>query len=352
MRDLGRFHFTDNLDITDDLLTEAAIDKARMKIFEPGCILFPRSGSVALNHRAILGIRASVVSHIGVLKGFASTINSRFLYRCLQSFDMTRLSKKTTGVDSIAFSDVKGIPIPLPPLPEQERIAAILDAAEALRSLREQADRRTADLIPALFHEMFGDPATNPKGWRIEKLEDVCSTTSGGTPDRNNGNYFGGDIPWVKSGELNQKIILKTEECLTDAGLQNSSAKLQPPGTILLAMYGATVGAVAILGIHASTNQAICCIQTGSHLVTDYLYALIKISTPMFLNQRVGGAQPNISQKIIRNMQIPIPPLSLQRAFSARVAGIRTIDANQVTSRRRLDDLFQSLLHRAFRGEF
>jgi type I restriction enzyme S subunit len=198
---------------------------------------------------------------------------------------------------------------------------------------------------------MFGDPVTNPKGWRIEKLEDVCSTTSGGTPDRNNGNYFGGGIPWVKSGELNQKIILKTEECLTDAGLQNSSAKLQPPGTILLAMYGATVGAVAILGIHASTNQAICCIQTGSHLVTDYLYALIKISTPMFLNQRVGGAQPNISQKIIRNMQIPIPRFPSNVLFPpASPASGRLMRTRP--PRAALDDLFQSLLHRAFQGEF
>lgn len=181
MRDLGRYHFTSNLNQTDDKLTEDAVQKYRMKIFEPGCILFPRSGSVFLNHRAILGVRASIVSHIGVLHKFSDSINVRFLYYYLQTYDMTRLSKKTTGVDSIAFSDVVKIQVPLPPLPEQERIVRLLDEAESLRATRERANVRMEQFVPALFQEMFGDKNNNEAKWKVSELQEVSLKITDGT---------------------------------------------------------------------------------------------------------------------------------------------------------------------------
>ena len=109
-----------------------------------------------------------------------------------------------------------------------------------------------------------------PAGWRWVKLGDVCQTTSGGTPQRGNSNFYGGRIPWVKSGELNDGLISGTEETITDKGLKNSSAKLFPCGTLLIALYGATVGKLGVLGMEAATNQAVCAIFTSDVVDKDF----------------------------------------------------------------------------------
>ncbi len=97
-----------------------------------------------------------------------------------------------------------------------------------------------------------------PKGWVWTKIGEIAETTSGGTPSRNHSEYYRGTIPWVKSGELNDAIVSKTEEYLSEEGFINSSAKIFPHGAVLIAMYGVTVGKTGILGIDAATNQAIC----------------------------------------------------------------------------------------------
>jgi len=96
-----------------------------------------------------------------------------------------------------------------------------------------------------------------PPNWAWVKLGDVCSTTSGGTPSRGNSKFYDGDIPWVKSGELDKGLILDTEEKISDEALKNSSAKIFSKGTLLIALYGATIGKHAFLGIDAATNQAV-----------------------------------------------------------------------------------------------
>lgn len=105
----------------------------------------------------------------------------------------------------------------------------------------------------AIFNEL-------KKNFPIKRIEDIAETTSGGTPLRNNDDYYGGNIPWIKSGELNDKTIDIAEEFITEKGLANSSAKLHPKGTLLIAMYGATTGKTGITGIKAATNQAICAV--------------------------------------------------------------------------------------------
>ena len=158
------------------------------------------------------------------------------------------------------------------------------------------------------------------EGWQIARLGDknIALTASGGTPDRSNPTYFGGDIPWVKSGELNDNVILATEEKLTQNGLANSSAKVFTRGTLLLAMYGATAGKTGILGIEASTNQAVCAIfpQNNSFDCQFLQFQLIYIR-PKLLSARSGGAQPNISQRVIATLEVALPMLREQQAIAS-----------------------------------
>lgn len=184
---------------------------------------------------------------------------------------------------------------------------------------------------------------------RLLPLEDFCLTGSGGTPSRSNSSFYGGQIPWVKSGELREGVIFQTEETITEAALRNSSAKLVPEGAILLAMYGATVGRLATLGIEAATNQAICNIRPDPAIANSrYVYRALEAKVPELIAQATGGAQPNISQEKVRKINIPLPPLEEQR----RIAAILD-QADQLRQKRRqaislLDSLTQSIFLEMF----
>ena len=111
-----------------------------------------------------------------------------------------------------------------------------------------------------------------PQGWVECELKDIFDTSSGGTPKRGNPAYYGGNIPWLKSGELNNGIVNEAEEYITEEGLKNSSAKLFPRGSLLIALYGATVGRLGILDFDSTTNQAICCIYQNKYYDRDFLF--------------------------------------------------------------------------------
>lgn len=157
--------------------------------------------------------------------------------------------------------------------------------------------------------------------WEKEPLGKICKTTSGGTPSRKNQSYYqNGTIPWVKSGELENNIITTSEEFITEEGLLNSSAKIFPAGTLLIALYGATIGKLAFLGIDAATNQAVCGIFQNENVSLKYLYYYLLFQRPNLIKQGVGGAQPNISQTILKKLEISYPDsITEQQRIVARI---------------------------------
>ena len=241
---------------------------------------------------------------------------------------------------------VARIEVPLPPLEEQRRIAVVLDAADELRAKRREALAKLDSLPQATFIDMFGSG-----GWPTSRLGDEVETTSGGTPSRRKSEFFEGSIPWVKSGEVAQGVVRDTEEHISAEAVAASSAKLMPPGTVLLAMYGATVGAVGELGIEATTNQAVCCITPSDTMSRAYLIGLLKSLKSELVAKGAGGAQPNISQTIIRDLRVPVPPVDAQAAYAARVQEVAVATERARKSKSGLDTLFGSLQQRAFRGE-
>lgn len=139
------------------------------------------------------------------------------------------------------------------------------------------------------------------------RLGSVIKTTSGGTPSRNNDSYYRGSIPWVKSKELSGGFITKTEEHLTETGLKNSSAKLLPENSVLLAMYGATVGEVCIIPFQATCNQAICALLPSNAYPYTWIHNFLKFKKEDIINLATGAAQQNISQIIIQDLLVPKP---------------------------------------------
>ncbi|WP_172557540.1 restriction endonuclease subunit S [Vibrio fluvialis] len=149
-------------------------------------------------------------------------------------------------------------------------------------------------------------------------LGDLFKISSGGTPSRREKSYYdNGDIPWIKTGDLHKCRIQQASEYITQLGLDKSSAKLFPKGTVLLAMYGATIGACSILDIEAATNQACAAFLPNEKVDTNYLYYFLKSKKNDFIRDGVGGAQPNISATYLKTVSFPLPPLETQKQIAA-----------------------------------
>ena len=177
-------------------------------------------------------------------------------------------------------------------------------------SAAEQRFLDNATLIAAL--ELIFQSLKN-SGCPIFRIDEIAETTSGGTPNRTVTAYYGGEIPWIKSGELNDGLIENAEEYITEQGLKNSSAKIYPKGTLVIALYGPTVGKTGILGIDAASNQAVCAVTPKSAEVSKkFLFWFLRHKRQDFLKDSFGGAQPNISQRILRETLVPIPSLEIQ----------------------------------------
>jgi len=159
-----------------------------------------------------------------------------------------------------------------------------------------------------------------PQGWIRTSLGEIGKWSSGGTPSRRNSEHFGKGIPWVKSGDLPDGPITKTEEQITDLGLNNSSAKVLPPGTISLALYGATIGKLGVMTFPAATNQACANVEPDSRLIDpQYLFFYLMSERKALIDKGQGGAQPNISQQIVRAHDILLAPLTEQRRIVAKL---------------------------------
>ncbi len=155
--------------------------------------------------------------------------------------------------------------------------------------------------------------------WKYVRLGDIAKTSSGGTPSRGKPAFYNGTIPFVKSGELGDRVVYETEEAITKEALASSSAKLFPKGTLCIALYGATVGKLGILGMDAATNQAVCGIFPPDELDTKFLYRFFESKRRELIEQGKGGAQSNISQGIIRDTVIPLPSLKEQHDIVAEI---------------------------------
>lgn len=196
-----------------------------------------------------------------------------------------------------------------------------------------------------------------PKGWRRAKLGELGQWTSGGTPSRSHPEYYGQGIPWVKTGDLDDGPIREVPESITPLGLANSSAKKLPAGTLLVAMYGATIGKLGILTHEAATNQACAALLPtgGTADVIPFVFHYLKSQREALRRIGQGGAQPNISQGILKDYEIPLPPIEDQRRIVERIEALqsRTRCAREALDAvpPLLEKLRQSILAAAFRGD-
>ena len=162
-------------------------------------------------------------------------------------------------------------------------------------------------------------PFDIPESWKWVRVGNCGSWGSGATPSRTNSKYYGGTIPWLKTGDLNDGVITEIPEYITELALEKTSVRLNPVGSVLMAMYGATIGKLGILGIEATTNQACCACIPYEGIYNKFLFYFLMASRTAFIKLGEGGAQPNLSKEKIVNALIPLPPLAEQKRIVAKI---------------------------------
>lgn len=282
-------------------------------------------------------------------------VSGKFLQKLLRTQEFKKLlDTKATGISKarVKQADFLATRVPLPPLSEQETIVKnYYDKITQATTYEQQAETLEKNIETYLFEslgiEQKTEEKTKKKGlqfvefgklekWGIDfilstenikhlftmyKISDLCKISSGGTPSRGRKEYFEGSIPWIKTGELNDTIIYDTEEKITEEAIKNSSAKLYKKDSLVIAMYGATIGKTAKLGIEATTNQACAVLfDINTNLIEiDFLWEYLQSQTKRLKKMAYGSAQPNLNAKIISNYNIPIPPKETQQAIITQI---------------------------------
>lgn len=288
----------------------------RSKLLEND-ILFSIAGAigrVAVVNKEI--IPANINQALAIIR-IDDRYNKNFLKFLLTSDCIKKqYNKKKQGVAQINLSlkDIADLEIPIIDLEEQIMIVHKIEKVQEIICIRKKQIEELDQLIKSQFIELFDGK------YDTVKIGDVFNTTSGGTPSKSNQEYYeNGTIPWLSSGEVNAGVICSVKNYITQDGIDNSSAKMVPKNSVVIAMYGATAGQVGLLRIATSTNQAVCSVLPNDQYVPEYLYYAVKLKKDWMISQCAGGAQPNISQAVIKRMEIIDAPYYMQRKFAILV---------------------------------
>ena len=176
----------------------------------------------------------------------------------------------------------------------------------------------------------------------MKKLGEIFEIGSGGTPSKKHPEYYDGNIPWVKTGDLKDEYLYSVEDCISEEGLNNSSAKMYPSGTVLIAMYGATIGATSILKFDACTNQACAAFKPCEEVLPEYLYYFLRSKKQKFISDGVGGAQPNISAGYLKKVSIDIRNIKEQEKIVTVLDKLNGIIQKRQNEVDELDELIKA----------
>lgn len=339
-----------------------------------GELLFAWSGTPGTSFGAHIwqGKDAVLNQHIYRVDFDENTINKVFfMYAINQQLEMLiSVAHGGAGLQHVTKGVFESTPIPLPPYQEQQRI---VDRIESLFAKLDEAKEKAQAVVDgfedrkaAILHKAFTGELTEKwrknngvalNAWKKYCLKDCCSIGSGGTPSRKEPENYEGDIPWIKTGEINWNYIYDSEEHISESAIANSSAKIYPIDAVLVAMYGmgVTRGRAGILKIPAATNQAVCVLQPYDYLLSRYLFYFFMCNYWDIREKAVGGNQLNLSATIIGKLDIHIPPIEEQEEIVSILDDILEKDssekeiAEQVITK--IDSMKKAILARAFRGE-
>ena len=297
------------------------------------------------------------VARISIRKDSPATRELLLLFLCSDWFREELIGAgHGAAQQNVSTKDLVEIEIPVPPLAEQQRIVGLLDEAfEGLATAKANAEKNLQN-ARALFESHLQAVFTQRgPGWVEKSLGEIAEVQSGGTPSVPEKTYWGGNIPWYSSGELNEIHTTDSERTITDAGLNNSNAKLFPKGSLLIGMYDTAALKMSILDRDGTFNQAIAGVKPNQRVEVEFVLYAINAVKPRLLLERRGVRQKNLSLGKIKEIKVPIPPPTEQRAVvtSLRNVVVETHHLARLYEQKlaALEALKKSLLHQAFTGE-
>lgn len=331
------------------------LDYVKDFIFDEKLVLLGEDGAkwgAGENSSYIIEGKSWVNNHAHALRPKREIILDEILVYYL---NYANLQPFITGVTvpKLNQEKMRSIDIPIYPLSEQQRIVSRLDSAFAhINELKANAEKQVNE-ARALFQKALSKAMEPKEGWEEKKIGDIFQTYAGGTPLKSGKGYYeGGNIPWIRSGEVCKMYIKDCEMYITEEGMKNSSAKYYPINTVLVAMYGATAAQVGILKFKATSNQAVCGILPNKKFVPEYIYYWFKSIQEKLASQAQGGAQPNLSQVKIKKVLISYPSLPDQHRIVSRLdslsANVKALEENQRKVMAECDALKQALLRKVF----
>jgi type I restriction enzyme S subunit len=284
------------------------------------------------------------------------TVHGKYLYYFLEKY-IVKLRELSIGgvIKYIKIGNLTEAKIPLPPLPQQQKIANILDAADALRQNDKALIAKYDELTQALFLDMFGDPVSNPKGWDQLALKHFGKISTGNTPSRSDdSNYSTRHIEWIKTDNIKENYLYITQasEYLSELGI--SRARTVEKDAILVACIAGSIdsiGRAALTDRKVSFNQQINAIESNSKVRPKYLYYLIRNCKKHIQNHASNGMKRMLTKGEFEKILMILPSLELQNRFAERVAVIEEQKAIAQKSLENSESLFNSLLQKAFKGE-
>lgn len=303
------------------------------------------------------GENALLNQRVCKLYRFSKELNPRFLFLGINSY-LKSIEDSTayTTVKHISSRQILEIAMPIPTLKEQDRIVAILDEAlEKIAAIKINVERNlenTRSLFATALQKHLG---SGKASWRDLALGEAAEVQSGGTPLISRKDYWGGEIPWYSSGELNDFYTVPPKRYITQSGLLHSNAKLFPRGSLLIGMYDTAALKMSIADRDAAFNQAIAGVKPNAGLDLQFLFHTINANKATILSQRRGTRQRNLSLTKIKAIRIKVPPISVQieTVKLLQEDAVSTAKLSQVYEQKlaALEELKRSLLHEAFSGE-
>ena len=330
-------------------------NKAKSYLLSDGDILFARTGATVGKSYLVQGLTEEAIyaSYLIRVQTYDAVLPQYLKFYFESGYYWEQIEQGSVGVGqpNVNGTILGNLYVPIPPIHEQFRIVSelskwmgIIDIIENsqtdLQALIKQTKSKILDLAihgklvpqdpndePALdlLKRINPDftPCDNghytqlpfevPQNWSWTTLGKIGKWQSGSTPNRLNKDYYNGNIPWLKTGDLNDGYITHIPEYITEKALNETSVKLNPTGSVLIAMYGATIGKIGILTFPATTNQACCACEVFNGIDREFIFLFLLSHREEFIKMGGGGAQPNISKEKIINTYIPLPPFTEQK---------------------------------------
>ena len=356
----GNIPFFKPTDLEQGIDTKFSNDKLSQLGFEssrklPANTVLVTCIGATIGKTGLISVEGSCNQQINAIVPTKSIIPYFLYYACVSEYMQNEIKSNAsaTTLPILNKGNFSKIAFPLPPLEEQKRIVSeierwmlfvnVVESGKSdLKKIIIQAKSKILDLAihgKLVPQDPNDEPASEllkrinpkaeitcdnpqygklPKGWCETLLGNIGNWQSGATPSRLRKDYYNGDIPWLKTGDLNDSVIKSIPETITRKALEETSVKLNPTGSVLIAMYGATIGKIGILALPATTNQA-CCACVDYMCDKMFLFYFLLANRKRFVAMGGGGAQPNISKEKITNTHIPLPPLSEQHRIVAKI---------------------------------